>query len=651
MSPFFNNAYMKIFHSFNFLVFVGVAIFSLPALAKDATQNIEQFTKRADELVKKLNTCGADVSCINELSGQFQELQSQLGALGNIPAPAPAPNMAEQQAISLAVAQAMESKKHDPCYPVLYEKETYKRVTGQELIFVDCIHLKVTAQWNVKEWWTGRPFYSADRASYELEETYPAYLRLVYDKRNRKVINDWLISSPHQIEANVATARIVNISADYPSERPGLFTTKRHIFNTKNSAHFILHPEPALSFTGSGDKGIEGSLTATTIEVDQTKFIDPDYDYVGGSSYSHNVPPASIDGIARVRFPSDAFSLEDIKNVIKRDVLTKEFPLDYDFDYFDSTYHRSGKVTLTIAANESELRVSPNQIFTSSGPDGKGLFHPPSKGYTLKNVGNAPIKFTVRKTAAWIELDKREGVINPQASTKVKVSIGEKAKSLEDGTYKDTVQFNNVANGKGSTTRQVVLEKGEEQQWRAAISGFESIEEKRKVLAGNSAFRELKHGMNFTYDLIVEFTIKKKKGKWVYKNGRIKTVKINYKNLYDPAVWQTKKAKCLNCQKVTSLAGQGISGTVVGNNAVHLNWTDLRAKIEIDAKVKIKCVPKKECDWGTAYFESDKFVHWMSGHALPLKNGAHVSFKPKNIPKNDQITQTLQHDYVMKRIK
>ncbi len=108
---------------------------------------------------------------------------------------------------------------------------------------------------------------------------------------------------------------------------------------------------------------------------------------------------------------------------------------------------------------QTGLSVSPSDDFDSSGDPG-GPFSPSSKTYTLWNLGNNTINYTVTKSAAWVSLSNTGGSLAPQATAPLIVSINSNAKSLPEGRYDDTVQFTNTTDGIGNTVRTVNLAVG-----------------------------------------------------------------------------------------------------------------------------------------------------------------------------------------------
>ena len=103
------------------------------------------------------------------------------------------------------------------------------------------------------------------------------------------------------------------------------------------------------------------------------------------------------------------------------------------------------------------LSVSPADGLSSSGTQG-GPFSPSSKSYTLKNIGGSSLSWSVSKeyNRNWVTVSPTSGVLSPDYSTTVTVSINSNANSLSPDSYSETVNFKNTTNGR-DTSRSVSL--------------------------------------------------------------------------------------------------------------------------------------------------------------------------------------------------
>jgi len=298
------------------------------------------------------------------------------------------------------------------------------------------------------------------------------------------------------------------------------------------------------------------------------------------------------------------------------------------------------------------LVVTPKDGFESTGPDPDGKFVPGSKSYTLKNTGNEILDYKIEKTAQWLDVSNSTGTLAPGGAANVTISINESAKKLNDEEYKDEVKFINLTDGSGNTSRNVILDVGEEQKWRLFFTGYEKRQyEIPKWKTPDN--KPIRYGGQFNYKLRVEFTIKKKKGKWRYKSGIITIADLGYGTLYDPVYWGTKNETNKNFSQVTNLKGQSISGTVDGNK-VRLYWQVPKSPPVryVEALFKKSCKPMPECkQWKAIEYASDEFLDRAGDHYLLLKDGwESPQAKPFIIERPGDKLCWLHYRYVLKKI-
>jgi hypothetical protein len=113
-------------------------------------------------------------------------------------------------------------------------------------------------------------------------------------------------------------------------------------------------------------------------------------------------------------------------------------------------------VSLTVNGTTGVLTVTPDSGFTATGTQG-GPFGAVSQIYTLINTGDATLDWTATKNGEWLSLSTSSGALAAGASTTVTVSINGAASQLAPGTYSDVIQFANLTNGKGDTSRAATL--------------------------------------------------------------------------------------------------------------------------------------------------------------------------------------------------
>jgi hypothetical protein len=129
-----------------------------------------------------------------------------------------------------------------------------------------------------------------------------------------------------------------------------------------------------------------------------------------------------------------------------------------EFNYWTIFGDPSLCVTGTVAP-PTGMKVAPGSGLAAEGANG-GPFTPESITYTLTNYDPTPLEYTVSKTATWIDLSSVGGSIPVGGTAEVIVSINDTANGMGNGYYEDVVEFVNVTNHDGDTTRNVSLEIG-----------------------------------------------------------------------------------------------------------------------------------------------------------------------------------------------
>ncbi len=110
-------------------------------------------------------------------------------------------------------------------------------------------------------------------------------------------------------------------------------------------------------------------------------------------------------------------------------------------------------------AEVTGMKVSPSGSFDTEGMSG-GPFSPASRLYTIENMDDTALDFTVSKTQPWIDLSATGGQLPAGGSDTVAVSINPAAAALANGIYSDLVSFTNTTNHDGDTIRAVNLQVG-----------------------------------------------------------------------------------------------------------------------------------------------------------------------------------------------
>ena len=646
---------MQILRSHHWLAAVLLLVLPLAAAAQLSDAELMQ---RMQELSRRAQACGADAACLQGVQNELQQLnQEYQRAHPAAPTPAQVPTPQQQARVTQvdeAVRQALSARRDDPCYVIYFQKETARRLHGSDLPWLQCIPAQVQVRWQLHESESLQKY----QADYTVEESYPAYFETQYDQQQRKRVVGYHLVGPAPQDRAEAEARIVAGQASIMGVRyHGIFSptpTEQKQFGTSNTADFRVERKhrAAIDFEYS-TQGPGGPVIVQQLRLagsDTHVRIHRGQADVGADFHD---PLIQANGAA-------AFSVDEIRKGLRTGTLTKTFPVNFTF----MSLRQTGQATVTILFNRRPpvLAVTPADDFHASGPDRQGRFAPESAAYTLRNTGEAPLRWSTVSKAPWLSLSDGSGTLGPGNSATVRVRINNKAKNLPEGTHKSQIAFTNLTGGRGNTSRQAVLEVGEIQVWRVRLTGryeFSSRTVREVYNPGEprpQAVNDI-HTIWFDYSLGGEFTLKKKKGKWVYDGGTVtaSSLKHGYKQL-PQNLWQVLAMRCLRCDDVNKLKGQGLPGMLSGKD-VMLYWPVVRPALEVDAKLALKCQPnptdpgacKSAARGGTAHYEDDVFLATTHKHFLPLRDGA-VPIKPDD-HKGAGYRRTLTYHYQLKRLR
>jgi hypothetical protein len=448
-----------------------------------------------------------------------------------------------------------------------------------------------------------------------------------------------------------------------------LATRKRSHIDT----HLLTTWNTPLTFTVENFKGwvsvyngreqIKAPITGYEFPMNPSKFasigIQPSESYIDEDKANYGVSIAlpEVDFTPGIR-PNKEY-LRDCNLAIDGSITGSEFSNAIEDGILSKTFKTSeGNCNESIFEVEIKFKpthhlvVTPKDDFESSGPDPDGKFIPESKTYTLKNTGNDAIDFKITKKVQWLDISKASGTLAPKGVTDVTVSINESAKNLKEEVYKEEIEFINLTDGSGNTSRTVIVDVGEEQQWQLFFTGMEKRQ--YEIPKWKTPKNEpIRYGGQFNYKLRVDFKIKKKKGKWTYKSGIITIAEITYGTLYDPTYWRTRNEKNINFSGVTSLKGQDIDGTVDGNK-VRFYWPlPMKYPIRyVEALFNQPCKPLPDCKkWKAIEYASDEFLDRAGDHYLSLKDGwESPKAEPFVIERPSDKLCWLNYRYVLKKI-
>jgi hypothetical protein len=118
----------------------------------------------------------------------------------------------------------------------------------------------------------------------------------------------------------------------------------------------------------------------------------------------------------------------------------------YDLCTGLGTPNGSNLITALLAPPAETLLVTPPLGFTSFGPGG-GPFTATSQSYTLKNIGSAPLNWSLVNTSSWLTVSATAGSLKAGASTKVTMGLNAEANNFLIANLAANVLISNQTSG------------------------------------------------------------------------------------------------------------------------------------------------------------------------------------------------------------
>lgn len=584
---------------------------------------------RVQELQQQLHACGSDMSCITPIQQQIEALAKQYSELySELTSPS------GQQPVSAATEECPPS---DPCCRVEKAKQWARNTYGVEPSWVEARPAEIKMVWD---------FHEADENNdirFVLTYEFTGCLLLVYDQQKKGVLEGFDLYGPST--SSVGSFHLDSISAQLAAV--DRITQNRLTVHSGNPNDFVIHhsadmqqPKPEFQFKYTPSGGLDGRLGAYGPRPKDSLFPE-NLSWLGMNGASYRYSPLN---------PEQCISLKEIQQALEAGILVKQISLR---DMSDMTvrsirlWHlEEGAVTNTVSLKPLEpgiMALTPGDGFKSNRPDPKQPFAPLSKTYTLKNNGEKPITYSIEKKANWLNIDKTGGTLPPKGTAEIAVSINVPvAGKLPEDTYYDTILFTNATDGKGSTTRPAEVSLGEEQTWRVMVTGWlrDTIKWDGLVFTDeNGKKSKILQAVKFNWDLTGEFVIKKDRGKWVYKDGKVTAAKLQPfedfqpKGIYSCSVWLCKAGKV----PIGLLVGKPIVGFVVGNR-VQLRWWPFNPAACVSCQPKHPHLPQTPFE---GFFESGEFIDQISSESYSLQN--------KTFPPVEK--EGLYYTVTLKRIK
>jgi hypothetical protein len=602
---------------------------------KQEVKSLEEIQKRIQKLRAEAERC-KDPDRLDQIMDEIEQLDKAYEeALDRGEQPAGAAISAQEA----QVREALKSREDEPCYPVLFEKEYAVHFAGSNLPWVTCVPLAIRLVWEIEERWIRTDKWPTGIITYTLEENYPGFLRIKYDQKTRSKIEAFTLAGPSPKKKERVYARFTKASASgllaetNPLSVPVLHKT----VGTTNLKHFLIDlsalPLFVEFFYDSFTLELRGGLSASKIDLDERSIIEDPFHLV------YEIPQhVGAKG---------AITLQELQEGLRKGILSKSFRVDYTMDLTKSkgplVHKQTGSVALEVRFNAvGALSVSPADGFKSKGPDDQDNFNPDSKTYTLKNTGDVPLQFAVSKSADWLGLSASSGTLAPKEQKTITISINKaQALSLSSGVYNDSVSFTNATNGSGNTSRPAELKIEEEQRWQVTVSGFEVDDSMAPTSYKDKdeTTKSLIKKVRFDWKLGGSFILRKEKGVWTFKSGKVTSASVSPIPEFAPSgIYQCQVVVCPKKAPITSIVGSSIFGHVSGGN-IQLHWPPAIPSGCVQCKTNAAGLPKTPYE---AEFQSVDFTTQIGLESHALKDGYSRTFTKK---------KWLQYTLSLKKLK
>jgi hypothetical protein len=125
----------------------------------------------------------------------------------------------------------------------------------------------------------------------------------------------------------------------------------------------------------------------------------------------------------------------------------------------DASGNAATKTFTVTVLTPATMAVTPNTVFTSTGPQGQqgAPFSHLLQAYSVTNNGEVPMTYAVTGAPAWVTLTNSSGTIPAGGNATVTVALNAAADALGVAVHAATLAFTNSTSGIGNTTRGVTL--------------------------------------------------------------------------------------------------------------------------------------------------------------------------------------------------
>ena len=231
-------------------------------------------------------------------------------------------------------------KSGDPCWPTKQKKAFVK----MDMSYMTCIPISINLVWEVEETFQRTGRFGTDRVKLTLSEDFTAYLELIYNQKNRKLLDCYEIVGPAPCCPGDMETYILGVNATFLVCEPG--NSNCRPYSTSRPNDFVVTPDPNPNIyihwtrDGVGDAGNLHSSHLDTREdlIAEPLSIDGDVFEQCGSGFGVNL------------HRSDMPTWEEIQAGLENGEFQKEYPFQDRTFYPRANYVHAvkGKVRLSI---------------------------------------------------------------------------------------------------------------------------------------------------------------------------------------------------------------------------------------------------------------------------------------------------------------
>lgn len=187
-------------------------------------------------------------------------------------------------------------KSGDPCWPTKQKKALVK----MDMSYMICIPISITLTWDVEESFQRTGRFGTDRVKLTWSEDFPGALELIYNQKNRKLLESYRIYAPAPCCPGNIITHIIGVNATFLVCEP--WNSNCRPYSTSRPEDFVVTPQADSSFQMDWDRNVmysEGGFSSSRVNprddlVAEPLSIQGDVFQDCGSGYFKKLNPQEI---------------------------------------------------------------------------------------------------------------------------------------------------------------------------------------------------------------------------------------------------------------------------------------------------------------------------------------------------------------------